>query len=148
MLPAFVEPFEQPHDFEAGLRIEVAGGLVRQENRRVVHERARDGHALPLTARQFVGTMGHAIDELHFRERSLRSLQTVLGRHAGVDERQLDVVQRRGSRQQVERLEDEPDLLVADAGQFVVVHLAGLLAVQQIRTLGRGVEAADEIHQR
>ena len=39
----------------------------------------------------------------------------------------------RGSR--VERLEHEPDLLVADLRQFVVVHLADLLAVQQVAPL-------------
>jgi len=45
-------------------------------------------------------------------------------------------------------MEDESNLLVTDAGQLVVIHLTDLLAVQQIRAFGRGVETADEIHQR
>ena len=57
---------------------------------------------------------------------SARSMRSFL-RDAGVDQRQLDVVQRGGARQQVERLKDEADLLVADARQLVVVHLADLL---------------------
>src|SRR6187401_1805345 len=61
---------------------------------------------------------------------------------------QLHVVQRGGPGEQVERLEDEPDLLVADAGELVVVHLAHLLVVQQVGALGRRVEAADQVHQR
>ena len=68
--------------------------------------------------------------------------------HAGVDERQLDVVQRRRARQQVERLEHEPNLFVPDARQLVVVHLADLLAVQQVAALARRVQTADQVHQR
>ena len=78
------------------------------------------------------------------RARSWRSFDG----HARVDQRQLDVVQRRRARQQVEGLEDEPDLLVPDPGQLVVVHLADLLAVQQVAALARRVEAADQVHQR
>jgi hypothetical protein len=86
--------------------------------------------------------------ELDLLERRLRALLPLARGHAGVDERQLDVVERRGARQQVEGLEDEPDLLVADARQLVVVHRAHLLAVQEVGALRRRVEAADEVHQR
>jgi len=41
-----------------------------------------------------------------------RAVPAVARREAGVDQRQLDVVQRIGARQQVERLENEADLLV------------------------------------
>ena len=70
------------------------------------------------------------------------------GGGAVVDERQLDVVQRGGAGQQVEGLEDEADLLVADAGELVVVELADQLAVEPVVALGGRVEAADEVHQR
>ena len=72
----------------------------------------------------------------------------ILRRHAGVDQRQLDVVERGRARQQVEGLEDEPDLLVPDAGQVVVVHRRDFLAVEQVAALRRRVEAADQVHQR
>ena len=36
----------------AGLLVEIAGGLVGEQNRRAVHERAGDGHALLLAAAQ------------------------------------------------------------------------------------------------
>ena len=70
------------------------------------------------------------------------------GGGAVVDERQLDVVQRGGAGQQVEGLEDEADLLVADAGQLVVVQLADQLAVEPVFALGGRVQAADQVHQR
>ena len=57
-------------------------------------------------------------------------------------------MQRRGARQQVERLEDEADFLVADARQLVVVHVADVLAVQEVGPLRRRVETPDQIHQR
>ena len=62
----------------------------------------------------------------------LGALDPLLGGHAGIDQRQFHVVQRRGSRQQVEGLEYEADFLVADAGQFVVIQFADQLAVQPI----------------
>ena len=46
--------------------------------------------------------------------------------------RQLDVVQRRGARQQIESLKDEADFLVADVGQLVIVQLADQPARQPV----------------
>jgi len=57
-------------------------------------------------------------------------------------------VQRRRARQEVERLKDEANLLVPDAGELVVVHLARLLAVQQVGALAWRVQAANQVHQR
>ena len=65
-----------------------------------------------------------------------------------VDERELDVLQRGGAREQVEGLEDEADLLVADRRQLVVVHRLDRDAVEEVAAGGRAVEAADDVHQR
>ena len=94
------------------------------------------------------GPVRLSIQQIDLGERLIGALGAVLRRHAGVDERQLDVVERGRARQQVERLEDEPDLLVPDPRQLVVVHLAHLLVVQQVAALRRRVEAADEVHER
>jgi hypothetical protein len=45
-----VEPLEDGHDLDPRLRVEVSGGLVREQDRRIVDERAGDGDALALTA--------------------------------------------------------------------------------------------------
>ena len=92
--------------------------------------------------------MRHAVAELDALERAASSRLAVRRADPGVYQRQLDVVQRRRARQQVERLEDEADFLVADARQLVVVHLADLLAVQEVGPLRRRVEAPDQVHQR
>jgi hypothetical protein len=44
-----VEPREEAHDLHTGLRIEVAGRLVGQQDGWIVHEGARDGDPLSLT---------------------------------------------------------------------------------------------------
>ena len=69
------------------------------------------------------------------------------GRRA-VEQRQLDVLERRLPRQQLEALEDEADLLVADVGQFVGAHAADQLAAQAVLAGGRAVQAAKRVHQR
>ena len=59
-----VELLEQRHDLQAGARVEVAGGLVGEDQRGRVDQRARDRHALLLAAgelrRLVVGALGEA----------------------------------------------------------------------------------------
>ena len=50
--------------------------------------------------------------------------------------------------QQVEALEDEADLGVADDGALVAAELRDVGAVEDVRAGGRAVEAADDVHQR
>src|SRR3954454_6889153 len=49
-----VDPVEQPHDADAGRRVEVAGGLVGEQDDRAVHESAGDRDPLLLAAAQLV----------------------------------------------------------------------------------------------
>src|SRR3954453_19993616 len=57
---ALVQALEKAHYFVAGGGVESAGGLVGEEDRRVVHEGAGDGDALALTAGELVGLVVHA----------------------------------------------------------------------------------------
>ena len=61
----------------AGLRVEVAGRLVREHEARAVHERARDRDALALAARELrrqVPRASREADALERRERALAPL--------------------------------------------------------------------------
>ena len=62
--PFGVELLEHPQDFHAGVRIEVAGRLVGQDQRRVVDQRTADRHPLLLSAghlrRLVIGPIGQA----------------------------------------------------------------------------------------
>ena len=50
--------------------VQVAGGLVGQDDLGVVHQRARDGHALLLAAGKLGGQMTRAIGKAHAIERA------------------------------------------------------------------------------
>ena len=54
---AGVEVADEREDLVAGLRVEIAGRLVGEQDRRIDRQRARDGDALALAARQLVGQM-------------------------------------------------------------------------------------------
>jgi hypothetical protein len=56
-----------------------------------------------------------------------------LRRHAGVDERERDVFERRGARQKIEALKHEPQLTVADLRQIVAGELRDVLSVGESR---------------
>jgi hypothetical protein len=84
----------------------------------------------------------------HLCERIERSAATLAPRDTGVDERQLDVPERGRPRQQVVRLEDEPDLRAADVCAPRLVERRHLLAVELVRARCRAVEAAEDAEQR
>src|SRR5262249_42862340 len=65
-----------------------------------------------------------------------------------VDQGKLDVFEGRGPRQQVEGLEDEPDLSVADLGALVAAEAGHVHSVEKIAPGGRPVEAANDVHER
>jgi len=114
----------------------------------LVHQRAGDRHPLALPARQLVRPVRHPVGEPDVLERPGRLGTALLRGHARVNQRQLDVVEGTGARQQVEGLEHEPDLFVADPRQFIVGQIAHLLTVEPVFAPRRRVEAADEVHER
>src|SRR5688500_4076866 len=102
-----VQLLEEPHDLDASLAVEVTGRLVREQDGRIVHERARDRHALALSAGKLRGPVRHAIAETDALQHAGRTFAPLLGGHACVDQRQLHIVQRARARQQIERLKHE-----------------------------------------
>ena len=107
--------------------IQRAGRLVRQDDLRIVDQRARDGDALLLSAGKLAGMMLVAAGQADRVQRLHGALVRARAGDIGVEQRQFDVLQRAGARQQVELLKHESDLLVADLGQFVAVELADTL---------------------
>ena len=93
-LPVLVEVVDQVQHLGAGARIEVAGGLVGQDDERIVHQRAGDGHALLLAAGELAGPMVQPVAQAD----QLGQLQAVVQRCAArsaplVEERHLDVLE-------------------------------------------------------
>ena len=55
VMPGVAELLEERHDLDAGLRVEVAGRLVGEDDLRLADQRARDRDALLLAARELAG---------------------------------------------------------------------------------------------
>ena len=95
VMPSAASAGEQRHDLDAGARVEVAGRLVGQHQARLVDQRARDRHPLLLPARELAGMVVQALAEADALQRGDRARAPALARvHAGVDQRQLDVLER------------------------------------------------------
>src|SRR5438094_6990969 len=89
-----VQLLKDAHHLDAGARVEVAGRLVGEQQRRVVHQRAGDGDALLLPTRELIRMVIDAIAEADGLERLRRALPPLgRGRLGAVKERQLDVLE-------------------------------------------------------
>jgi hypothetical protein len=99
--------------FLRGGGIQVAGGLVGENQRRVGDDGARHGHALLLPAGKLARQVMQAVLQAHQLERRGGVLDALGLFQVGQLERQFHVLQRREHRNQVELLEDEADVLVA-----------------------------------
>ena len=89
----------------------------------------------------------HALLEIHLPHGVAGLFNAHVRAHAGIDQRQLDIVQRGGAWKQVEGLKNEPDFLVPDARQIVVDHIADEVSVDVIQALGRRIQTADQVHE-
>ena len=76
------------------------------------------------------------------------SSQRRVGLLAGDGKRENDVLLRRQHRQQVEELEDEADVLAPKLRQLRVVELADLGIGDPDVTVGRLIEAGEDVHER
>ena len=134
-----VQLVEQRENLYGGLRVEIAGGLVREQDRRMRDERAGDRHALPLSAGELVRQMMAAVGKPDALEHALRLGAAVREAQAAIDQRLHHVLQRGRARQQIEVLKDEADLLIANVGQLILVEAAHVMAVQHVPSARRRV---------
>ena len=107
----------QVEDRAAGGGVEVRRRLVGEDQRRTVHQRARDGDALALTAGQLARTAAVFVGEPD----ALQQLVDALAAFGLSEPRQqqgiLDVLARRQHRHEVEALEDEAEAIAPDGGE-------------------------------
>ena len=116
---------KQIHNLDARFRIQRAGGLVGQQDLRVVDERTRNGHALHLTARQLARLLVYVVAQAHALERTHRAVVAFGTRNARQRQRQLYVRQHRLVRNEVVALEHETNAVVAVGVPVLVLVLLG-----------------------
>jgi hypothetical protein len=113
---------EEEEDLLAGGAVEVAGGLVGEEDGGLIDESAGQGAALLLAAGEFAGAMLAAGGEADAVE-GLRYAAAALGAvNFGEAERELDVFFEGHAREEIERLEDHAYGFAAIAGEALGIE--------------------------
>ena len=133
------------HHLQAGLAVQRAGGLVRQQDIRVVDEGAGDGHALHLAAGHLGGALVHLVTQAHLPQGFGGPAAALLARNAGNGQRQLYVGEDGLVGDEVVALEHEADGVVAVGVPVAVGVLFGGDAVDDKVAAVVAVEAADDI---
>src|SRR6267378_3352474 len=139
-------PEQVDHSF-AGARVEVPGGLVGQEQRWPRHQRPGDGDALPLAPGKRGWPRARLVGEADPVERLPRSALRV-GNAVAEEVGQENVLQRGEGGEQVEALEDEPDLRVPQGGKLRVGDGAQIAAEHQRFARELAIQAAQDVQQR
>ena len=131
-----------------GSRVEIAGRLVGEDDRRAGRQGAGDRHALLLTAGELTRTVRQPVAESEdghqvIDPRAGLAVDTAAGEVEG----QGDVLGRGQGRDQIEGLEDEADLLPAHPRAPVVIEGAQIGPSEDDLTGGCVVEAGRDIQQ-
>src|SRR5919201_678633 len=119
---------QQLDDLPGGRRVQVSGGLVREEDPRVVHQRPSDSDALLFTARELIRKLGllslQANDAEHLFHLRLevpeRALSDAQGEGHVLEDAQVG--------QQLEVLKDHPDL-APQVGQLTPLQAADVITL-------------------
>ena len=134
---------EEGEQVGAGLGVEVARGLVGEDDLGPGHEGPGRRHPLLLAARELGGPVVEAVTKADDVDDAVEPLLVRL--LAGEGEGEGDVLGRGERGQQVEGLEDEADAVPTQAGQALVVERAELGVADVDPAEGEGVEAGQAV---
>ena len=109
-----VQALQQGKDDIRGAAVQVAGGLVSQQQFGLGDERARQRDALLLAAGELAGAVLRAVGQFHFAQPAGGHSQCGFAGDAAGEQRHGDVFQRGELRQQVVELPDVADGAVAE----------------------------------
>ena len=153
-----VDFFEEPEDVDRELRIEVARRLVRENERRLADDRARDGDALLLATRQHARRIVTTTRESDALERFADARANEARRKAEHLERDRDVLVDAPRVHELEVLEDDADVptqkwnrvggeardVATEEEDATVVDLLGAIEQPKERRLSGAARARDE----
>ncbi len=128
--------------------VEVARGLVGEHDLGALGEGAGEGDALLLAARELARAVVQAVAEADLFEQGGGLGLDLAQRLALNDAGHGHVLDRGELGQEVVKLEDEPDGLVAQRGEARAAERGGGLAVEKDGTAGGQVEGADAVQER
>src|SRR5262249_28281906 len=127
--------------------IEVPGGLVGDDDPRVVDQRPCDRGSLLLAARELARVLIGLLDEPHEPQDPVDGRSGVTPRRPRDLEREADVLADRLGREELEVLEDDPDL-PPDDRDLAPWQAREIVAVEDDLALARELVADEELDQR
>src|SRR6266852_2019097 len=125
-----VQVAQQLHDRFAVFGVQVSGGLVSHQDERIADQSAGHSDTLLLTAGELRGIVAQTVGHADALERILHFLLALAGAGAAIGERQLYVFVNGEVADQVEGLENEANLAIANARALADGELGNGLAVQ------------------
>ena len=145
-----IQLLKDAHDLFRRVRVEIAGRLVGEKNRRIRDERACDRNALLLSAGKLRWIMTFASFQSDAFDRSSRRRMPFFARpsEVAVEQRKLDVLDCRSAREQIEALKNESDFRVANHSALIAIELRDVDAVEHVGAGRRTIETSDDVHQR
>ena len=145
-----VQLLKNPQDILRRARIQIARRLIREQYRRPVDQRARNGHPLLLPARKLRGLMIHPVAQSHQLQHRLAAFLGLAFRQMfrRVIERHQHILERRGPRQQIEILKDEADLGIPHHRAILRRQLGNILPIQPVFATRGPVQTAQDVHER
>ena len=139
---------EQLEDARHVLHVEVAGGLVGEDEGGRADDGPGDGHALALAARELRGSVVKPVRHPHALQGDPGGGGVGFGVGVfAVQQRQRDILQDGEARQQVEGLEDEADAVGAVPRPPIGPEARDLLALEDDAAFRRRVHEAEDVHQ-
>jgi hypothetical protein len=146
--PAFVELFEELHDFLALTRVKVARRLIRQDDFGARDDGARDGDELLLSAGQLVRIQVLLADDCELVEDVAHHAFPLRLLDVAVRERDVEVFVDREVIEQVVALKHEADVLLVQLGAILGRELVHRLVEKVVLPRPRAVVHADDVQQR
>ena len=134
---------EEIEDHLRGCRVQVASGLICQDDSRIIDQGPAYGHALHLAARKLPGQMIAPVGEPHHLQDLVNPVFVPV--LLAEEQRQLDVLSRCQRRHEVELLEDKAYILPAHLHQISLLQSLGLDSIEPQASVGGYVQAAQHI---
>ena len=129
-------------DAAAGFLIEIAGGLVGQQNRGIHHQCTGQGNALLFTTREFAGFVRTAILKPHAFEERFGALLRMSKRFTVYQRGHHHVFDGRKFTQQVVKLEHQANVFVAKTGKLHGRKTENVLIAKKYVAAGRGIKGS------
>ncbi len=143
---ALLQGEEEVHDLRTGGKIEIAGGLVSEDEGGPRAERSGDCHSLLLAARELAREMRLAMRQPDLGKGSARGVEDVV--MVEEFERQRHVLDRCHGGHEVEGLEDDTDIGGTKPGEAVLVQPGEIGAEHRYAAFGGMLEPGDDHEQR